>query len=120
MPRRISQANRDELGFGPGGISSSGVKLDFRRRPGANDAQVIEYLTKKGYLRTKQVLTQESNHIDHKDGKPDFSDRTAYGNQRYIRAFELLSGWIDSNLDIYKVSEPSCALGQHINKLSSS
>lgn len=56
---------------------------------------------KKGYVRTEQVLRQESAQVD-KDGRPVF-DRAEYGNEKYIKAFELLSGWIDSNLDIYKV-----------------
>lgn len=66
-----------------------------------NGPQVIEYLMKKGYVRTEQVLRQESAQVD-KDGRPIF-DRAEYGNEKYIKAFELLSGWIDSNLDIYKV-----------------
>ncbi|KFY85426.1 hypothetical protein V500_08427 [Pseudogymnoascus sp. VKM F-4518 (FW-2643)] len=61
---------------------------------------VIEYLMKKGYLRTEQVLRQESAQVD-KDGRPIFG-RDEYGNEKYIRGFELLSSWIDSNLDIYK------------------
>jgi hypothetical protein len=54
--------------------------------------QVIEYLVKKGYNRTEQTLRQESSNLD-KDGK-------------YTKAFQLLSNWVDSNLDIYKVSPP--------------
>lgn len=66
-------------------------------------SQVIEYLMKKGYLRTEQVLRQESAQVD-KDGRPIFG-RDEYGNEKYIRGFELLSSWIDSNLDIYKVGQ---------------
>ncbi len=66
--------------------------------------QVIEYLMKKGYARTEQVLRQESAQVD-KDGRP-MIERNEYGNEKYIKAFELLSGWIDSNLDIYKASFP--------------
>lgn len=66
-------------------------------------SQVIEYLMKKGYLRTEQVLRQESAQVD-KDGRPVFG-RDEYGNEKYIRGFELLSSWIDSNLDIYKVGQ---------------
>jgi hypothetical protein len=62
---------------------------------------------KKGYLRTEQVLRQESAQVD-KDGRPIFG-RDEYGNEKYIRGFELLSSWIDSNLDIYKVGQ-SCML----------
>lgn len=68
-----------------------------------NPPQVIEYLMKKGYLRTEQVLRQESAQVD-KDGRPIFG-RDEYGNEKYIRGFELLSSWIDSNLDIYKVGQ---------------
>lgn len=73
-------------------------------------SQVIEYLMKKGYLRTEQVLRQESAQVD-KDGRPIFG-RDEYGNEKYIRGFELLSSWIDSNLDIYKVGKPQRVGGQ--------
>jgi transcription initiation factor TFIID subunit 5 len=57
---------------------------------------------KKGYTRTEQTLRQESAHVD-KEGRP-ISVREDYGNEKYRRAFELLTGWIDQNLDIYKVN----------------
>lgn len=78
----------------------------IKSKPSADvhPSQVIEYLMKKGYLRTEQVLRQESAQVD-KDGRPVFG-RDEYGNEKYIRGFELLSSWIDSNLDIYKVSRP--------------
>lgn len=53
---------------------------------------------KKGYRRTEQVLRQESAH----DKAPNFKG-DEYGNVKYIKAFDLLSGWIDNNLDIYKI-----------------
>jgi transcription initiation factor TFIID subunit 5 len=58
---------------------------------------------KKGYTRTEHTLRQESAHVD-KDGRPIPERAEDYGNEKYKRAFELLTGWIDQNLDIYKVS----------------
>jgi transcription initiation factor TFIID subunit 5 len=68
--------------------------------------QVIEYLMKKGYTRTEQVLRQESAHVD-KEGRPIFDRPEEYGNEKYIKGFELLASWIEQNLDIYKVSQTS-------------
>jgi transcription initiation factor TFIID subunit 5 len=67
--------------------------------------QVIEYLVKKGYNRTEQTLRQESSNLD-KDGKPIHERVEDLGTQKYTKAFQLLSNWVDSNLDIYKVSPP--------------
>ncbi|TAQ89096.1 hypothetical protein B7494_g2599 [Chlorociboria aeruginascens] len=63
--------------------------------------QVIEYLIKKGYSRTEQTLRQESSNVD-KDGKPIRHRVEDIGNGKYAKAFQMLSAWIDQNLDIYK------------------
>lgn len=65
--------------------------------------KVIEYLMKKGYTRTEQTLRAESANVD-KDGRPIIDRAQGYGSDKYRRAFDLLSGWIDQNLDVYKVS----------------
>ena len=65
--------------------------------------KVIEYLVKKGYNRTEQMLRQESSNLD-KDGKPIPERVEDLGTQKWTKAFQLLSNWVDSNLDIYKVS----------------
>lgn len=57
---------------------------------------------KKGYTRTEQTLRMESAHVD-KDGRPIFDRAEEYGADKYRKGFELLSGWIDTNMDIYKV-----------------
>lgn len=63
---------------------------------------VIEYLVKKGYNRTEQMLRSESSRLD-KDGRP-IQDRVEdLGHLKYRRAFQMLLSWIESNLDIYKV-----------------
>jgi len=62
---------------------------------------VLEYLVKKGYSRTEQMLRQESAHLD-KDGRPIQDRVEELGHQKYEKGFELLTGWIDQNLDIYK------------------
>lgn len=64
--------------------------------------QVIEYLVKKGYNRTEQMLRQESSHLD-KEGKPIHERVEDFGTMKYAKAYRLFSGWIDQNLDIYKV-----------------
>jgi hypothetical protein len=64
--------------------------------------QVIEYLNKKGYTRTEAILREESAHVD-KDGRP-IPQNENQGMEKYRKAFDLLSSWIDQNLDVYKVS----------------
>lgn len=64
--------------------------------------QVIEYLIKKGYNRTEQVLRQESANVD-RDGKPIQERAEDLGTAKYSKGFRLLSNWIEQNLDIYKV-----------------
>ena len=64
--------------------------------------QVIEYLVKKGYNRTEQMLRQESSHLD-KEGKPIHDRAEDFGTMKYSKAYRLLSNWVDQNLDIYKV-----------------
>lgn len=64
--------------------------------------KVIEYLIKKGYNRTEQMLRQESTNVD-KDGKPIQVRAEDLGTSKYGRAFKLLDKWIDQSLDIYKV-----------------
>lgn len=64
--------------------------------------QVIEYLLKKGYNRTEQMLRLESSNLD-RDGKPIQERVEDLGTAKYTRGFRLLSAWIDGNLDIYKV-----------------
>jgi transcription initiation factor TFIID subunit 5 len=65
--------------------------------------KVIEYLVKKGYNRTEQTLRQESAHLD-KDGRPIHNRIEELGNVKYSRGYNLLSNWIDQNLDVYKAS----------------
>ncbi|KAG9231083.1 putative transcription initiation factor TFIID subunit 5 [Amylocarpus encephaloides] len=62
---------------------------------------VIEYLVKKGYNRTEQMLRHESTHLD-KDGKPIGDRAEDSGTIRYCGDFRRLSTWIDSGLDLYK------------------
>ena len=66
--------------------------------------QVIEYLLKKGYNRTEQMLRLESSNLD-QNGKPVQERAEDLGTAKYSRGFRLLSAWVDQNLDIYKVRE---------------
>ncbi|KAG0647021.1 Transcription initiation factor TFIID 72 kDa subunit [Hyphodiscus hymeniophilus] len=63
--------------------------------------QVIEYLLKKGYNRTEQMLRLESSNLD-RDGKPIQERVEDLGNAKYSRGFRLLKDWIEQNLEIYK------------------
>lgn len=63
---------------------------------------MLEYLNKKGYSRTEQTLRQESANLD-KDGRPIITRAEDVGTDKYKQAFDLVSGWIETNLDIYKV-----------------
>lgn len=64
--------------------------------------QVIEYLVKKGYNRTEQMLRMESSNLD-KDGRPIQERVEDLGNVKYAKGFKMISDWIEQNLDIYKV-----------------
>lgn len=64
---------------------------------------MIEYLVKKGYNRTEQMLRQESQNLD-KEGKPITERVEDLGTAKYSKAFRLLTGWVEQNLDVYKVN----------------
>lgn len=67
-----------------------------------DDAQVTDYLKKKGFTKTEAVFRQETAHLG-PDGRP--AARSDDSNpKRYLKGFILLRDWIDNNLDIYKVS----------------
>ena len=65
--------------------------------------QVIEYLVKKGYVKTEQTLRQESSKVD-RDGRPMVDRAEDTGTEQYGKAYRLLSDWIKGGLDIYKAS----------------
>lgn len=68
---------------------------------------MIEYLVKKGYNRTEQMLRMESSNLD-KDGRPVQERVEDLGNLKYARGFKMISDWIEQNLDIYKVYSLPC------------
>jgi transcription initiation factor TFIID subunit 5 len=84
-------------------MPSSVPDQDVLHHANAIKKQVIEYLLKKGYNRTEQMLRQESSNLD-RDGKPIHDRAEDLGTAKYSKGFRLLSNWIDQNLDIYKVS----------------
>ena len=65
------------------------------------DAQVLEYLSKKGYSRTEAMLRKESAHTD-VNGQPIISKFEDNGGRMYSKAYTVLQIWIDNVLDIYK------------------
>lgn len=82
----------------------SSFQIEMSPDPADLIAQVIEYLVKKGYNRTEQMLRQESSNVD-KDGRP-IHELTEDGPEKYAKGFSLLFAWIEASLDIYKVSLP--------------
>ena len=77
-------------------------RLEYPRSPANPTIQVIEYLLKKGYNRTEQMLRLESSNLDH-NGKPIQERVEDLGTGKYSKGFRLLSAWVEQNLDIYKV-----------------
>lgn len=65
--------------------------------------KVIEYLVKKGYNRTEQMLRLESSRLD-REGRPIQERVEDTGTEKYATAYKLLDNWIKQNLSIYKVS----------------
>ena len=86
-------------------------------------AQVIEYLSKKGYTKTESMLRQESANQD-VEGRPINTRAEETGGAKFGRAFGkcnvmsyalklptklhsiqgLMRSWIEESLDIYKVT----------------
>ena|ERR1700710_539808 len=71
--------------------------------PFADNSKVIEYLVKKGYNRTEQMLRLESSRLD-REGRPIQERVEDSGTEKYATAYKLLDNWIKQNLSIYKVS----------------
>lgn len=57
---------------------------------------------KRGFTKTEAVFRQESSHLG-LDGRPIHQRVDEMGPKQYLKAFNLLKGWIENNLDIYKV-----------------
>lgn len=68
------------------------------------DGIVLEYLRKKGYSHTEQMLRMESNRT------LTIKEFTAAGGpsakvddvDAYARTYEMLRDWIETSLDLYK------------------
>ncbi|KAF2121884.1 transcription initiation factor TFIID subunit 5 [Lophiotrema nucula] len=73
-------------------------------RGGAEDfGRVLEYLSKKGYVKTEATLRKESStQQQDAQGNPIVSRETEAGGVKYTKAFELLKKYTDDNLDVYK------------------
>jgi len=85
--------------------------------PANKNGQVIEYLLKKGYNRTEQMLRLESSNLD-REGKPIQERVEDLGTAKYSRGFRILKAWVDNNLDIYKVSFCSVRLVNRLRVIS--
>ncbi|USP73266.1 hypothetical protein yc1106_00540 [Curvularia clavata] len=61
---------------------------------------VLEYLSKKGYVRTEAMLRKESE--PQANGQPLTAQSTEAGGAKYTKAFELLRKYTEDNLDLYR------------------
>lgn len=62
--------------------------------------QVLEYLSKKGYVRTEAMLRKESEPAA--TNGTSFPSAADQGGTKAIKAFELLRKYMDDILDVYK------------------
>ncbi|KAF2737988.1 transcription initiation factor TFIID subunit 5 [Polyplosphaeria fusca] len=63
---------------------------------------VLEYLSKKGYVRTEAMLRRESDVPQDANGIPVISKTAEVGGPKYTKAFELLKKYTDDNLEVYR------------------
>ncbi|KAF2266230.1 transcription initiation factor-like protein TFIID subunit 5 [Lojkania enalia] len=63
---------------------------------------VLEYLSKKGYVRTEAMLRKESEPPQGANGGPLISRDNDAGGAKYTKAFELLRKYTDDNLELYR------------------
>ena len=63
--------------------------------------QVLEYLSKKGYVKTEAQLRKESEAPQNANGGPLLQASEA-GGPKYTKAFDLLRNYIDDNLELYR------------------
>lgn len=63
--------------------------------------KVLEYLSKKGYVRTEAMLRKESEPIVQAGGSL-LTQSPEQGGPRYTKAFDLLRKYVDDILDLYK------------------
>ena len=61
---------------------------------------MLEYLSKKGYVRTEAMLRKESE--PQANGQTLAAQGTDTGGMKYTKAFDLLKKYTEDNLDLYK------------------
>lgn len=85
---------------GAGG-PSAGAQSGTQSQQNLNQI-VLEYLNKKGYVRTEAMLRRETDLRQHSaDGRP-VAQQTEVGLAKYTKAFELLRKYTDDNLELYR------------------
>jgi transcription initiation factor TFIID subunit 5 len=62
--------------------------------------KVLEYLSKKGYVRTEAMLRKESE--PQPTSQVLATNSTEAGGVKYTKAFELMRKYIEDNLDLYR------------------
>jgi transcription initiation factor TFIID subunit 5 len=63
---------------------------------------VTDFLLKRGYNRTERVFREESRNIND-EGRPIVDENAPWAPHKYQKAFDLLKGWVENNLSVYKV-----------------
>lgn len=77
---------------------------------------VLEYLNKKGYLKTEAMLRVESSHVPTQPlpnvagnaSRQPVTDESSVANVEklepavYVRGYSMLKAWVESSLDIYR------------------
>ncbi|KAK3370107.1 TAF5-like protein [Podospora didyma] len=101
QPQSAGGATNAAGGSG-GGVAAGSTANTGNAPPSAQNLNqiVTDYLKKKGFTKTEAVFRQETAHLG-PDGRPAQRNEDP-GPKKYIKAFNLLRGWVENNLDIYK------------------
>lgn len=67
-----------------------------------NKPKVLEYLSKKGYVRTEAMLRKESEPAATNGASNPTTQSSEQGGAKATKAFELLRKYMDDSLDVYK------------------
>ncbi|KAF2870928.1 WD40-repeat-containing domain protein [Massariosphaeria phaeospora] len=110
-PRSMSVANVPPAGVPPHSAmppAPSSVTSSTSAQSGPQSQQnlnqiVLEYLSKKGYVRTEAMLRKESEPLTAPAATNSASAQaTDFGGTKYTKAFDLLRKYHDDNLEIYQ------------------
>jgi transcription initiation factor TFIID subunit 5 len=83
------------------GTGASGGQPAAQSNPSDLNKIVTDYLLKKGYTKTEATFRKESANLG-PDGRPVKKRAEEMGPERFLKAYNLLSHWIENGLDLYK------------------